>query len=64
MDISREIILKILNDDIEGEAIDYLTKAINEESRKNESEIDYDRICNLMYEKTQIMKLMNENNEI
>ena len=50
-----EILQKVINDDFEGEAIKYLTEQISEESRKPSNEIDYEKICDLMYEKVQLL---------
>lgn len=55
-----DILQKVLNDDFEREAIEYLTKEINKELKKSSGEIDLDRVCDLMYEKIQLTDWNNK----
>lgn len=48
---SKELIEKVLNDDVESEALEYLSNEINKELKKPLSEINFDTkqaiiICN------------------
>ena len=57
---SKDIIEKVFSDDVESEALEYLSKEINKELKRPVSEIDLDRVCNLMYEKIQVMDWKDE----
>ena len=54
MYLSKEIIQKALNDDIEGETIALLKQKLKEEFSKPDNEINFENVCNIMFKINQI----------
>lgn len=54
MNVSKDIIQKVLNDDIEGETIALLKQQLKEELSKPDNEINFENVCDIMFKISQI----------
>lgn len=54
MNVSKDIIQKVLNDDIEGETIALLKQELKGELSKPDNEINFENVCDIMFKIRQI----------